>query len=264
LRQLSRQSLFGDRERLDAGNDQALVELGNLLGLDKPPRRIEGFDISHMAGTDNVASMVVFVNGVPDKTAYRKFKMIVGGNDDTAHMAETIRRRLRDENRRKWGTADLILIDGGKGQLSAAMAARDQAGCANIPMIGLAKRFEDIILKKPTIPQNPHFQGASLESEEFRVVRLPSNSPAVKLLQRIRDESHRFATAYHSTLQRRRQTASILDEIPAVGPVTRKKLVRKFGSLRAATRATEAELQAALGRQKGALLARYLTARQQT
>jgi excinuclease ABC subunit C len=115
LQALSRQILFSDRELQDASKDLALVELAALLGLPKPPRRVEGFDISHMQGTDTVASMVVFINGLPDKTAYRKFKMRLAGNDDFGHMAETVRRRLRDENRKKWGTGDLMLIDGGRG-----------------------------------------------------------------------------------------------------------------------------------------------------
>jgi excinuclease ABC subunit C len=128
LQSLSRQSLFGDREALDASLDYALVSLKDLLGLEKPPVRIEGFDISHMQGTDTVASMVVFINGIPDKTSYRKFKMRILGNDDFAHMNETLNRRLREENRKKWSLPDLILIDGGKGQLSAALTARDKAG----------------------------------------------------------------------------------------------------------------------------------------
>src|SRR4051812_25864723 len=147
LQALSRQILFSDRELQDASKDQALVDLAALLGLPQPPRRIEGFDISHMQGTDNVASMVVFANGLPDKTSYRKFKMRLGGNDDFAHIAETIRRRLRDENARKWGLADLMLIDGGKGQLSAAISAREACG-KPIPMFGLAKKQEEIIVHK--------------------------------------------------------------------------------------------------------------------
>jgi len=266
LRSLGRQTIFGDREIIEAASDQALVELCELLGLARPPRRIEGFDISHLQGTDNVASMVVFMNGLPDKASYRKFKMRLAGNDDFAHMAETIKRRLRDENVKKWGLGDLMLIDGGKGQLRAALGARNACG-KKIPMIGLAKRREEIIVAKaemlpeeiPKLVARAKAAGAYLsESAEFVNIELPASSHTIKLLQRIRDESHRFAVSYHSTLKSRRQTASLLDEIPGVGPVTRKKLVRKFGSLRAAAKATEPELQAALGKQKGSSLARYL------
>jgi excinuclease ABC subunit C len=233
LQALSRQILFSDRELQDSSKDQALVDLGALLGLPSPPKRIEGFDISHMGGTDNVASMVVFANGLPDKASYRKFKMRTGGNDDFAHMAETIRRRLRDENARKWGLADLMLIDGGKGQLSAAISAREACG-KPIPMFGLAKKQEEIIVHKANslAGLNLHkvldtarkMNAYITESSEFISIELPKDAHAVKLLQRIRDESHRFAVSYHSTLKRTRQTSSLLDEVPGIGPLTRKKI----------------------------------------
>ncbi len=260
LQALSRQVIFSDRELLDASKDQALAELCELLSLPAPPKRIEGFDISHIQGTDTVASMVVFVNGVPSKTDYRKFKMRLLGNDDFAHMAETITRRLSAENRKKWGLTDLILIDGGKGQLSAAMAARDQAGLARIPMIGLAKREEEIIVHGQT-PGGKLLEGMGAytqHSGEFTTVMLPSSSHIVKLLQRIRDESHRFAVSYHSTLRAARQTASLLDDIPGIGPMTRKKLIRKFGSLSSVLAADEAQLQQVLGPRTGKTLASYL------
>jgi excinuclease ABC subunit C len=266
LQALSRQILFSDRELQDASKDQALVDLAALLGLSQPPRRIEGFDISHMQGTDNVASMVVFSFGLPDKASYRKFKMRLGGNDDFAHMAETIKRRLRDENVRKWGIGDLMLIDGGKGQLSAAIAARDECG-KNIPMFGLAKKQEEIIVHKTKSSQNINPQkiieqaqkmrAYVSESGEFINIELPKDSHLVKLLQRIRDESHRFAVSYHSTLKRSRQTTSLLDEVPGIGPLTRKKLIRHFGSAKAALNADTAQLQVILGSKKGSQIAKY-------
>ncbi len=243
LQSLGRQVLFGDREIQEASSDRALVELAQLAGLDKPPRRIEGFDISHIQGTDTTASMVVFDSGLPYKSAYRKFKMRLPGNDDFAHMAEAISRRLKPANVKKWGLADLILIDGGKGQLSAAIAARDAAGYSSIPMIGLAKRYEDIILKK---------------ADDFKEVSLPENSHLIKLLQRIRDESHRFAVSYHNVLARKRQTASLLDDVPGIGPATRKKLIRHFGSARGVAAASQDELGAVVGHAKGKQLASYL------
>ena len=268
LQSLSRQTIFGDREVMDAASDQALVELAELLGLKDAPRRVECFDISHMQGTDTVASMVVFVNGVPEKTAYRKFKMRLLGNDDFAHMNESVTRRLREENRRKWGLPELIVVDGGKGQLRAGLKARDDAGLSQIPMIGLAKREEEIIIHKSRSVEGaePQIllkrakarQALARETDEFITILLPPTSRALKLLQRIRDESHRFAVSYHSTLKRARQTASLLDEVPGIGPLTRKKLIRHFGSARAVISAQQSELQAVLGKQKGANLAQLL------
>jgi len=268
LQQLSRQILFSDRELQDASKDLALVGLATLLGLSKPPRRIEGFDISHMQGTDNVASMVVFINGLPDKASYRKFKMRVGGNDDFAHMAETMHRRLREDNRKKWGLGDLMLIDGGRGQLSAAITARDECGL-DIPMVGLAKKQEEIIIHKSKslmnssaekiIEQAKKMEAYLNESDDFISIELSKDSNIVKLLQRIRDESHRFAVSYHSTLKRGRQTASILDEVPGIGPATRKKLIRHFGSARAVLAADQAALQQLLGPQKGKQLSAYFS-----
>src|SRR5690606_14658518 len=111
LTNLHKQILFSDKENLDLSKDHALNDLTELLGLDKIPRRIEGYDISHMSGTDTVASMVVFTNGVSDKGSYRKFKMRVPGNDDFAHMREVMTRRLSDKNTKAWGIPDLFLID---------------------------------------------------------------------------------------------------------------------------------------------------------
>ncbi|MBI2007882.1 excinuclease ABC subunit UvrC [Candidatus Saccharibacteria bacterium] len=246
LQALSRQVLFGDREIQDTSRDQALIELAKLLGLKKPPRRIEGFDISHISGTDTTASMVVFTDGLPEKAAYRKFKMRRPGNDDFAHIFEALSRRFSQTNVKKWGQPDLILIDGGKGQLSAALAARDQAGYGVIPTIGLAKRFEDLIIKQP--------------DGQFEAVHLGQDSHLVKLLQRIRDESHRFAVSYHSTLRRTRQTASLLDEVPGVGPLTRKKLIKHFGSARNVLNAPAVEIQKLLGAKTGARVAHRLKA----
>ena len=245
LKELNRQVLFSDRELLDASKDQALVELAELLNLASPPRRIEGFDISHIQGSDSVAAVVVFINGVPAKTNYRKFKMRTAGNDDFAHMREAITRRFRAENVKKWGLPDLLLIDGGKGQLSTAMSALGLAGFTKVPAIGLAKRFEDIVVPK---------------DGTFEVFRLSPSSHLVKLLQRIRDESHRFAISYHSTLRARRQTASLLDDVPGIGPLTRKKLIRQFGSMRGVAAADTAELQKLLGTKTGQALSKYLQA----
>ena len=291
LRNLAKQIIFSDKEFLDISKDQGLNGLADLLGLAKVPRRIEGYDISHMSGTDTVASMVVFNNGVPDKAHYRKFKMRVPGNDDFAHMEEVITRRLSEKNRAAWGLPNLILIDGGKGQLSAALKSREGAGVA-IPMIGLAKREEQIIVSKDMkyeirnmkngentglgedhisyfifhIPEAAvrKLGGFVEESEDFLTINLPHSSHIVKLLQRIRDESHRFAVSYHSVLKGKRQTASLLDEIPTIGPATRKKLLRTFGSMQGILQARQQDIEKLLGPKKAAILWQYLRAHQKS
>jgi len=256
LQRLSTQVIFGDKEFLDISKDHALSELVELLSLVRYPKRIEGYDISHMQGTDVVASMVVFSNGVSDKGEYRKFKTKKDQNNDFYNMHETIKRRLSEKNVKAWGLPDLVLIDGGKGQLDAAIRARDEQGYQRIPFIGLAKREEQIVIKKDGsgVVLNEKalhkIGGFMTESEEFLLVNIPHNTNLVKLLQRIRDESHRFAVSYHSALKQKRQTASILDDIPGIGPATRKKLLRHFGSLRAVMQASEAELAAVVGKAK--------------
>jgi excinuclease ABC subunit C len=252
LRALTKQIVFSDKEFLDISKDRGLQGLTDLLGLPQVPRRIEGYDISHMQGTDNVASMVVFTNGLPDKANYRKFKMRIPGNDDFAHMHEAITRRTSQKNIKDWGLPDLFLIDGGKGQVAAAIRARDEMGI-NRPMIGLAKREEEIVvhLEKSQVSVSQielqKHNAYVTESDDFVMILLPKNSDIVKLLQRIRDESHRFAVSYHSVLKGKRQTASLLDEIPGIGPVTRKKLIRTFGSLQGVRKASKADIAKVVG-----------------
>lgn len=263
LKALSKQIVFSDKEFLDISKDRGLQGMTDLLGLGEAPRRIEGYDISHMQGTDNVASMVVFTNGIPDKAEYRKFKMRIPGNNDFAHMHEAITRRLSEKNRKAWGLPSLFLIDGGKGQLAAAIRARDEAGI-DTPMIGLAKREEEIVvhLEKSHVTPSKlelHKQNAIVsESEDFVLILLHKNSDIVKLLQRVRDESHRFAVSYHSVLKGKRQVASLLDDIPGVGPVTRKKLIKAFGSLRGVREASQAEVATVVGEGMAKKLKAYL------
>jgi len=163
LQRLSKQVIFSDKEFLDISKDHALGELVDVLGLTDYPRRIEGYDISHMSGTDVVASMVVFTNGVSNKGEYRKFKTKKDHNNDFYNMHETLTRRLSERNRKAWGLPSLVLIDGGKGQLDAAIRARDECvelaakgpssstpdrALKGVPFIGLAKREEQIVIKK--------------------------------------------------------------------------------------------------------------------
>jgi len=320
LQNLGKQVIFSDKEFLDISKDHALNELVDVLSLDGFPRRIEGYDISHMQGTNVVASMVVFTNGVSDKGEYRKFKTRKEHNNDFFNMNETITRRLSEKNVKAWGKPSLFLIDGGKGQLDAAIKARDTQAAAwneslaKIPFIGLAKREEQIVIKKqriignkqqdivavastsiPVIPseveessqesgedlsappsgsgrdggsggsnvtldtQAMHrLGGFATESEDFILVNLPHNTNVVKLLQRIRDESHRFAVTYHSVLKVKHQTASVLDDIPTIGPATRKKLIKTFGSMRGVLQARDQDLVHLLGEKKAAILKQYL------
>jgi excinuclease ABC subunit C len=264
LQNLRQQVIFSDKEFLDISKDHALNELVSLLGMAKFPRRIEGYDISHMQGTDVVASMVVFTNGVSDKGAYRKFKTKKEHNNDFYNMHETLSRRLSEKNLKAWGKPDLVLIDGGKGQLDAAIRARDEQNQPAIPFIGLAKREEQIVIQKGKSnvsldEQVLHKLGGFLtESDDFILINVPHSTNLVKLLQRIRDESHRFAVSYHSVLKVKRQTSSLLDDIPGIGPATRKKLLRTFGSYKGITEASDQEIIAAVGSAKAAALKKYL------
>jgi excinuclease ABC subunit C len=262
LKAISKQIIFSDREFLDISKDRGLQGLADILGLEKIPRRIEGYDISHMQGTDTVASMVVFTNGIPDKASYRKFKMRIPGNNDFAHMEEVISRRLSETNQKQWGVPDLFLIDGGKGQVSAAIKARDVAEVKR-PMIGLAKREEEIVIHESKSNVNvsqvglQSFQALTHNSEDFSLILLPKSSDIVKLLQRIRDESHRFAVSYHTVLKEKRQTTSKLDDIPGVGPTTRKKLIRQFGSAAGVWAASNEELTAVVGNVRASAIKAY-------
>ena len=203
-----------------------LAELGKALGLPAPPARIEGFDISNISGTFAVASLVSFKNGRPDRANYRRYKMkTVVGQNDFACMAETIRRRYTRLLRERDGSPvspspapiplpNLILIDGGKGQLGAARAELEKLGLAHVPIIGLAKEFEEIYL-----PDSPE------------PLRLSHESGALKLLQRVRDESHRLANTYNAKLRLRKISESILDEFPGIGGRRKAALLKKFGSV---------------------------------
>lgn len=266
LQRLGQQVIFSDKEFLDISKDHALTELVELLGLSGYPKRIEGYDISHMQGTDVVASMVVFTNGVSDKGEYRKFKTKIDHNNDFYNMNETIRRRLSDKNLKAWGKPDMILIDGGKGQLDAAIKARNELHCNTIPFIGLAKREEQIVVAKDRSNVTVNYAvlqklgGFLEESEDYYLISIPHNTNIVKLLQRIRDESHRFAVTYHTVLKTKRQTTSLLDEVPSIGPETKRKLLKEFGSLRGVMQARDAELDALIGEKKATTLRQYIRA----
>lgn len=264
MKALKKQVIFSDREFMDLSKDKALQGLTELLAIDMP-KRIEGYDISHMSGTDNVASMVVFTNGMPNKAEYRKFKMRLKGNNDFAHMKEAISRRLSPKNVKSWGLPSLFLIDGGKGQLTSAIEARNELGY-DIPMIGLSKREEEIVIHKTDsnvnlnqeIAKKLQFDAVVMGLGDFCMVRLGQSTDIVKLLQRIRDESHRFAVSYHTVLKRGRQTTSWLDQVPGIGPATKKKLIRTFGSAKGVTQARQQDLEKLLGEKKATILRQYI------
>ena len=260
LRDLQTRIMFGDKEFLDLSKDFALADLTGLLHLKKTPQRIEGYDISHMSGTNVVASMVVFSNGVSDRSNYRKFKTRKEHNNDFYNMNETIGRRLSEKNIKAWGKPDLMLIDGGKGQLDAALKARDLSQFSDIPFIRLAKREEQIVIDKArsgvTVDTEmvAKLRGYVTESADFVLINLPHSTHIIKLLQRIRDESHRFAVSYHTVLKRAGATKSALEDIPGIGPATRKKLIRTFGSLKGVMEASEDDISATIGSAKAKLV----------
>ena len=190
--------------------------------------------------------------------------MRIPGNDDFAHMNEVIKRRLSDKNIKAWGKPNLFLIDGGKGQLGAAILASNELGY-KIPMIGLAKKHEEIVVHKTEslVEINDSIlrklKGFKTdESDDYVRLDLPDTNNLVKLLQRIRDESHRFAISYHSVLKTKRQTKSLLDDIPGVGPVTKKKLLKTFGSAKGISNASLNDIEAVLGKKKASTLHSFL------
>jgi len=242
--------------------DEALAALASALGLPRPPERIECYDMSNIQGTSAVGSMVVFVNGRPEPREYRRFRIRSGDTpDDFRMMAEVLGRRFGRAARLRaetgylslaavgadeapegatdepddlehgagplertggeqprdggWALPDLVIVDGGKGQLSAAVRVMEELNLRDVPLSGLAKRFEELFVPNRAAP-----------------ILLPRNSQALYLVQRIRDEAHRFAITYHRTVRGRRALASIFDDVPGIGPTRKKALLKRFGSVR--------------------------------
>ena len=208
-----------------------VVALQQDLSMEQPPKRIEAFDISHLSGQDTVASMVYFENGKPKKSEYRKFKIqTVDGIDDFKSMQEVVHRRYRRILDEGADMPDLILIDGGKGQLSSAVEVLDSLGIENQPIIGLAKRLEEVFIPRISDPQN-----------------IPKSSPSLHLLQRVRDEAHRFAITFQRSLRGKRMVHSALDDIPGVGKSRKKALIDQFGSVDGIRKASVEEIQSVPG-----------------
>ncbi|MBW3662261.1 MAG: excinuclease ABC subunit UvrC [Actinobacteria bacterium] len=232
------------RHRLKRASDfntrsQALRELQAALDLDEAPLRIECFDISHLGGTEVVGSMVVFEDGLPRKSDYRRFKLSLDRNDDFAAMREVIRRRFRRyideqsapvEGRRFAYPPNLVIVDGGAGQLGAALEGVGDLDLDGVEFAALAKRFEE--LHRP---------------DQARPVALPRGSEALYLVQRIRDEAHRFAITYQRQRRSRAVRGSVLEDIPGVGPARRQALLKHFGSVKAIRQASLDDLAAVPG-----------------
>jgi excinuclease ABC subunit C len=227
-----------------AKRDEALTELASALGLPKAPERIECYDMSNIQGTSAVGSMVVFIDGRPEPKEYRRFRIRSGDTpDDFRMMAEVLRRRFSrvaklrsdtgalsldavgadevpedDADRPReagWAVPDLVIVDGGKGQLSAAVGVMDALAITDVPLAGLAKRFEELYVPGRSAP-----------------IVLPRRSQALYLVQRIRDEAHRFAITYHRDVRGKRALRSELDDIAGIGPGRKKALLKRFGSVR--------------------------------
>ena len=253
-------SFLVHQEVQESAQARALTELADALELPAPPHRIECYDISNIQGTNPVASMVVFVEGRAKKSDYRKFKIQYDkGPNDFAMMQETLRRRLRylrhetDDTLNKTEKElakkekfnkrpDLLLIDGGKGQLGAVVEVIDEFDMTGIPVAGLAKEHEWLY-----VPGNPD------------PIVLAPNSPGLHLIMRIRDEAHRFAVTYHRQRRAKAMTQSSLDALAGVGPVRRKRLLAAFGSVAAIKRASVDEIAAVKG-MTAALAAQIKTA----
>ena len=254
-----------ERERAEwmadtARRDEALTELASALDLPRVPERIECYDMSNIQGTSAVGSMVVFIDGRPEPKEYRRFRIRSGDTpDDFRMMAEVLRRRfsrvakLRSETGALsldavgadevpeedqggggrdagWAVPDLVIVDGGKGQLSTAVSVMDELAIADVPLTGLAKRFEELYLPGRPDP-----------------VILPRRSQALYLVQRIRDEAHRFEITYHRDVRGKRALRSELDDIEGIGPGRKKALLRQFGSVRRIREASIEELAATPG-----------------
>jgi len=222
-----------------AALEAALNEIAQELQLPHPPLRMEGYDISNIQGTSAVGSMVVFEQGKPKPAHYRRFRIkTVSGADDYAMLHEVIKRRFKRSSDiltpDSWAILpDLVLIDGGKGQLHAAQAAMQETGADSVPIASLAKENEELFIPRRTEP-----------------IILPGNSPGLQLLQRLRDEAHRFALSYHRKIRRKGTFTSILDSIPGIGPKRKRILLRQFGSVRAIQEASFEELTATDGMNK--------------
>lgn len=238
----------GAAQETARASKEALSSLLTAINMDPHPIlpfRVETYDISNIQGTLATASMVVFIDGMPDKKEYRKFKIRFNQDlDPTSHksndfamLEETLTRRLA---RTDWPVPNLLVIDGGKGQLSSAMKALKKSNM-NIPIISIAKQEEELFLP-----------------EKSQSIRLPYDSPALYLIQRMRDEAHRFTITYHRSLRSKEHIKSALDEVPGIGPKTKKLLLTTFGSVSGIKKAPDEALRKIIGTKKTKMLREHL------
>lgn len=218
------QFIYIPQGKQEAGNQLSAVR--EILNLKREPKRIEAFDVSNISGKEAVGSMVAFLDGMPYKNGYRKFRIKeAGGIDDYKMMKEIIRRRYHKLIEEKQPLPDLIVIDGGKGHLSGAKEELDRLDLKDVPIMSIAKEFEHIFVPERQEP-----------------IKLPVNSSVLYLIQRIRDEAHRFAIGYHKTLRGRLTEISILDDIKGIGPKKKIALIKRFGSIGGIKKADKQDL----------------------
>jgi len=224
--------LLGEKRRETEARDRvphSLTTLQQVLHLEEPPRLIEAFDISNLQGAQTTGSLVVFKDGRPLKSEYRSFNIkSVTGIDDFASMAEVIKRRYKRQKSEEQELPDLILVDGGRGQLSAAQKSLAELEITEVTLIGLAKRLDEVYTVYEAEPLN-----------------IPNTSSALKILQQVRDEAHRVAITRHRRRRKRLSIASTLDEITGVGEARKKLLIKHFGSVKKVSEASCEELKAA-------------------
>ena len=220
------------RAARSAEKDAALARLARDLGLEQPPRRIEGFDIAHLEGQDTVASMVSFLDGRPDRKQYRIFNIrsLNGAVDDFESIREVVARRYTKVLNEGFERPDLVLIDGGKGQLSAAVGVLESLGLVGIPVAGLAKKKEEVFVPGRDEP-----------------LAIDGDSPGLRILQAVRDESHRFATTRHKQKRGKRVSLSLLEGVPGIGTARSRRLMQAYGSIEKVLEATPEEIAAKAG-----------------
>lgn len=234
---LSQQTDEGARRR------QALASLAEVLGLVEPPERMECFDNSHLGGADPVAAMAVFVGGAPSRSDYRRFRIrTASGDDDYAGMREVLTRRFR-RGLREGGLPDLVVIDGGRGQVGVACAVLEDVGLERIPVVGVAKARRGggrVDRSRGAVDRLvlPHLK---------EPLRLPGHHPGLRMLMHLRDETHEHAVRYQRRTRRKAKLSSVLEELPGVGPARRRALLRSLGSVRGVLAATVEELAAVEG-----------------
>lgn len=242
LSELKKQIVFGREEFLDIGKDAALTDLKKMLKLSDIPRRIEAFDISHISGENVTASMVVATNGVADKRAYRKFRLGSSAND-CENLRLAIVRRLKHLH--DWGKPDLVILDGGIQQLSAVanLLVKEK-----IPFVGRNKsgNHSGNAPLKLVIPES-YFTKKKNEKLKTREIFLKNSHHVAKLIARLDEEAHRFAISYHQNLRQKKQTKNALEEIVGIGPKTRAKLLKKFGSVKKIRNSQETEIAKIVG-----------------